>query len=721
MIDTVAGPYCPKIIVDNVIPVHKAHGLEVATCNVAVPRPMPCIVILIHGVNDTGEAYQNQESGIIEGLRKRLDRDDLYPHEWKDFLAMHNEDAQKKIKAPGRSPVIPFYWGYKPVTHQDWKADQQRYREEVNTLRKEAKLPYDAYQEDDPVKMAALGNDGKNSVKFQNDCFKNALDPHYAKNGGTFANATTSIPDMLGPGANGVVVAATGFAPLHFNGGNFTHPVYANPHRIYQFFAAQRLADLIIQIRNNPYTAKDVINIVAHSQGTIITMLANMLVKQSGAEPANCVIMNHSPYSLESRLSENLQDGRHQTDEARQQTFKNFCNLMATQYKGGEHTGDEIKQIEDSGALEAADKNHWHSDARYRRNNNGKVYNYFCTDDGTVSLQNVKGIGWRGIPQEFASGLPNLFQRGFYQHGEVGNKPEGSIFTPAIKRSGDYETPAGMNAAYYYHDVVVNGEALPEPFIFNLQGQDNHPDNDPTTCDIPYHDNVDPDSPDQVISYSAKANALSRTATAHYALDKYDWPELPPGSVLNTRQLAIESINRERRVIKGVITGTPEFKGIQITWLKSRQELDNEWKHTDPVGYSQHSSIVMSRFAPAHAMAFDLAIGQCTAFDLNEGEFWESLLHRADWRDPLNGFADAREYYKTGKLEQRTTKRYMNKPDDILPTGEYGVVNDYGPRERPYVRNRVEIEMGLFPYGSRSMVPVDQWDMPPVLTDSELK
>jgi hypothetical protein len=61
---------------------------------------------------------------------------------------------------------------------------------------------------------------------------------------------------------------------------------------------------LIIQIRDEPVTENDVINVVAHSQGTIITMLANMLVKQAGYSPANCVILNNSPYSLESRLME---------------------------------------------------------------------------------------------------------------------------------------------------------------------------------------------------------------------------------------------------------------------------------------------------------------------------------------------------------------------------------------------------------------------------------
>jgi hypothetical protein len=47
-----------------------------------------------------------------------------------------HDDAQRrgteKIAAPGRSPVIPFYWGYKPVTYDDWVADQQNYRKEVD-------------------------------------------------------------------------------------------------------------------------------------------------------------------------------------------------------------------------------------------------------------------------------------------------------------------------------------------------------------------------------------------------------------------------------------------------------------------------------------------------------------------------------------------------------------------------------------------------------------
>ncbi|WP_310608897.1 T6SS effector phospholipase Tle3 domain-containing protein [Buttiauxella brennerae] len=713
MTDNKQSPYASRVVAKNEIGVHASLGEAAQTCKVGVPRPMPCIVILVHGVNDVGEAYQNQETGIIQGLKKRLDRTDLYAHEWKDFIAMPGEDAQKKICSPGRSPVIPFYWGYKPVTRADYVADQQRYREEVRKLGDAAHLPYDAYQENDPQKMAAQGNDGQNSVKYQNDNLKNVLDVNYAKNGGTFANATTNIPDMLGPGSGGPLMGAIGFATLHMNGGDFTHPIYENPHRIYQFFAAQRLADLILQIRREPVTEKDVINVVAHSQGTIITMLANMLVKQEGSEPANCVIMNHSPYSLESRLGENTLDGHHQTDEARQKTFKNFCKLMATQYKGAQHTESEIKAIEDLIALPSPAKNQWHSDPRYSRNNNGRVYNYFCPVDGTVSLANIQGIGWRGVPQNIAKDIPNLYQRVFYQHGEVGNAPDSQPFVLPPFGKGDFDPRGISNASYTFHDVMVNAEELPEPFKFKLQGQDNHPDDDPKTADVPYKSHVDPDSPDHAISYSAKAGIISRTITKTYSVSSrssYSWT---PGHVLTKEELLMQSYERDVTVIKGVVTGSKEFRNLQITWLKSREELEKEWQKTDPVGYSQHSSIVMSEFAPSHAMAFDLAIGQCKAFDYQQGKFWEALLHRADWRDPLNPNPAAKKYYQAGQLPPDDTKFYMNNPDSVLPKGEFGVSNLF--------YNSTKVKPAHYPEIHDEEVVNLQWDMPKPLNDYQLK
>lgn len=716
MTDKKTSPYAPRIASRNNVSVPEGLGKAAQTCNVAVPRPMPCIVILVHGVNDVGEAYQNQETGIIAGLSKRLNRTDLYAHEWKDFMMMHNEEAQKKIAAPGRSPVIPFYWGYKPVTYDDWVADQQNYRKEVDAqkLGDKAHIPYDAYQQNDKEKMKAVGNDGDNKVKFQNDNWNNALDMNFAKGGGTFANATTSIPDMLGPGAGGAAVAAAGFSTLYLNGGDYTHPIFPNPHRIYQFFAAQRLADLIIQIRDEPVTENDVINVVAHSQGTIITMLANMLVKQAGYNPANCVILNNSPYSLESRLMENAQSGHHQTSAARQQTFKNFCAVMAEQYKGGELSGDDIEALEGSCTLRRPEENPLRKDNKYRRNNNGKVYNYFCPNDGTVSLKNVQGFGWRGIPGELASAIPNLRQRVFCQHVWVGKAPDEKPFEMPPSYKGDFKYSVATNASYTASDVIINGEELPETFMFRLQGQDNHPDNDEKTCDAPYKANIDPDSPDAYISYSAKAYAISRTASATYPLDDYQRRSWFPGHVLTESELQTESNKRNVTVIHGMVSGSKDFPALTLTWLKSRDELEKEWQKSDPVSYSQHSSVVMSEFAPSHAMAFDLAIGQCKAFNYKAGEFWEALLHRADWRDVHNGNVDAKEYYRTGRLPLEGTKNYMNKPDEVIPSlKECGVVNQF--------MNATKVIPSRDLATGNKEVPNTQWDRPDTLTDRQMK
>ncbi|MDK9363313.1 MULTISPECIES: T6SS effector phospholipase Tle3 domain-containing protein [Lelliottia] len=701
MTDTKTKPYAPRVVSEGDIPVHKSLGETAQTCSVGVPRPMPGIVILVHGVNDVGEAYQNQEKGILQGLGKRLNRQDFYPHEWKDY----------RVTDPGRSPIIPFFWGYKPVTHDDYRADQKRYREEVEKMKDAAHLPFDTYQEDNADKKADLGNDGFSTLKYQNDNFGNALEANFAKGGGTFANATTNIPDMLGPGAGGAALGAAGFLSLHANGGDFTHPIFNNPHRIYQFFAAQRLADLIIQIRQPLETKDDVINIVAHSQGTIITMLANMLVVKAGLKPVNCTILNHSPYSLESRSAENIQPGHHQTDKARQDTFKNFCSLMAAQYKGGVLDEAALKEMEGACTLRKPSDNPLRKDAKFCRDNNGKVYNYFCPNDGVVSLTNVQGFGWRGIPKTIAAGISNLYQRVFYQHGEVGLAPTGTEFTlpPRMTGDADYSSLANTNYPTSASGVIVNGEELPETFIFELQGQNNHPDNDPKTSDKPYTANIDPDSPDAYISYSAKAHTIKLTQSATYAVNSYQRISWRPGHVLTPEELKIESIDRKVTVIRGVVTGSNAFPNVTLTWLRSREELEKEWRKADPVGYSQHSSIVASEFAPSHAMAYDLAIGQCRSFDFKAGKFWEDLLHRADWRDPLNKNPDAKEYYRSGKLPLDETKRYMNKPDEVLPenvVNQYNHATEFKPSRDLSVGNQAITNL--------------QWDMPKAKSDAAL-
>lgn len=204
---------------------------------------------------------------------------------------------------------------------------------------------------------------------------------------------------------------------------------------------------------------------------------------------------------------------------------------------------------------------------------------------------------------------------------------------------------------------------------FQTSGEDNHPDNDPKTSDKPYTYYVDPDSPDAYISYSAKASAIKRTVTTTFAVNRYQNIGWQPGHVLSASELKEESFERKHEVIYGEVSGSRDFQLVTLTRKKTPEELQAEWQKIDPVGYSQHSSIVMSEFVPSHAMAFDLAIGQCKSFDYQAGKFWEGLLHRADWRDPQNGYPAAKEYYRTGMLDEQRTKWFMNKPDEVLPKG----------------------------------------------------
>jgi len=659
-----------------------------------VNSPLPCIVILVHGVNDIGEAYETQEKGIIAGLNARLARDDMYPHQWSEIEGLTDlKGAPKCVTASGRSPVIPFYWGYRPVDHETYNEDQRRYRDEVARLGLETVLPYDAFQEDDPKRLKKLNSEGRG---FCNDNYGNVLNLAAAKNGGTFANATTCIPDMLGPGANGGATWMAGIYSRKLNGGDFTHPIYGNPHRIYQFFAAQRLADLILAIRRNPNTTYDTINIVAHSQGTIITMLANMLVSQQ--EPdyvvADNTILCHSPYSLEPRSMENMLPGNQQTAHGRQETLRNFCRLMATNPKydaTGRYNPDFVKAMYADATLWR--KHRWDSDPRFSRNNFGRVYNYFCPDDGTVSLSNVQGMGWRGIPDSFARGIPNLYQRAFCQHHSTGFTPTGAPFEKPAFRPGDFKYDGWpTNAAYPMKSgVTENAEALPEVIELTLMGQGN-------SGEMKYKTGVGGE--DRYIDYSAREHENAWQVAEFRPAIRFAYPHRT-GQVLSETELA--EINRHygTAFVAGRVVGSATQR-YQLKRRKTDDEINEMEKYGDPVKFSQHSSIVMDSKVQEKAVAYDLAIGNCMAFE--DPSFWLSLRKRADWRHEFNPDAKTKKYYKTGILAEEETKQFMNKPDKALPTGEFGVVNDYGPRTR--------VEPARHPEVHNKEVPVHQWNMP---------
>ncbi len=348
---------------------------------VEMPREQPCNIILVHGVNDVGTGYSEVETGLCAGLADRL----LRRFRPATYRLPGAEDKKKTWEDPDDvffkrktgsdtdSPVIPFYWGYREV---------------------------------DTAARAIHGQ--------KTDRFGNRLDKDLSKGGGPFGNATSTLPDMWNRGV---------YAPLD-PAGDPLRPIRTGPGRMYMVLAARRLAALIAMIRK--YEPKDTVNIVAHSQGCLLSLLAQAFLMEMGQRTADTLILTHPPYSLEEEMGPlmkgmtyfgggedaamrdhyDLIDGR-QTVEARLQTLVNIVAGVAKS-KGTEPVFEKISESDCGGMVEGRWK------PGDDRDNRGKVYLYFCPEDMTVALDNIQGIGWQGVPDYISKpGLPKRVASGY--------------------------------------------------------------------------------------------------------------------------------------------------------------------------------------------------------------------------------------------------------------------------------------------------------------------
>ncbi|MFW9080591.1 T6SS effector phospholipase Tle3 domain-containing protein [Pseudomonas sp. P2757] len=401
------------------------------------PPPKPCVTILVHGVNDLAGCYARIEQGLCEGLNERLDMPRTFPNGANnpgyllpasyttpadDDGEAKNPDAvyfRRKAGASSngcqpRSVVVPFYWGFR--------------EEEAFIQKTEAHGQW-------------LDRDG------------NRLDKAGTKEGGQFANATTNLPDMWGNGFNGMLL---GFISLNKIGGTMTHPLFSAAGRRYMVLAAMRLAMLIKIIhKRHP---NDTINVVGHSQGTVLTLLAHAFLKEDGAKPADGVVMFNSPYSLFQPNMDKVQKlGGQQTTGARIATLNGILQFIA----GSPNpvpalSGVALKNKQGYGAIGGPG---WTGTAACQttirgekitfneRDNRGCTFLYFTPQDQTVGLKNVQGIGWQGIGEE-VDGQParKLLPQRFHQR----------VFT-VRKRNGEKE-PVGKHVPPYVYLLRQDSE-----------------------------------------------------------------------------------------------------------------------------------------------------------------------------------------------------------------------------------------------------------------------
>ncbi|WP_210712073.1 DUF3274 domain-containing protein [Pseudomonas sp. MWU349] len=402
------------------------------------PPPKPCVTIVVHGVNDLAGCYERIERGLCQGLNERLDMSPTLPNgvsnpgwlrpasyslpEDDDGKASNPDAVYYRRKfgvsahgADSRSVVIPFYWGF---------------REEEQHIIKDA--PHGEWM----------------------DRNRNRLDKAGTKEGGQFANATTNLPDMWGKGFNGYPF---GIVPLNLIGGTRTHPLFAAAGRRYMVLAAMRLAMLIKIIRKR--YPNDTVNVVGHSQGTLLGLLAHAFLKDQDERPADGFIMLNSPYSLFQPNTEKTQKWlEQQTTPARIATLKGILQFIAQRPNPAPALSSvALKNCQGYGAIggpgwSGGPASHTTIDGQRvsfnERDNRGCSYLYFTPQDQTVGLGNVQGIGWQGVG-DTVDGLPARTQLPLSFHQR--------IFT--LRKRNNEKEAIGKQVPPYIYPLLLEGEA----------------------------------------------------------------------------------------------------------------------------------------------------------------------------------------------------------------------------------------------------------------------
>ncbi len=181
--------------------------------------------------------------------------------------------------------------------------------------------------------------------------------------------------------------------------------------RLYMLLAAKRLAMLIKIIRNNESYKNVAINLVCHSQGSMIALTAHaLLAAEGGKYSADTLILQDPPYSFEETNAE-FYDGmtgdKQQTTQSRIKTLSNILHYI-NEKKSATPALSDLEFPKKTGNAVAGPS--WKPDAGAKqwvngkphtfseRDNRGKVYLYFCPHDATVALMSVQGMGWNGVP-----------------------------------------------------------------------------------------------------------------------------------------------------------------------------------------------------------------------------------------------------------------------------------------------------------------------------------
>ncbi|QXW44107.1 T6SS effector phospholipase Tle3 domain-containing protein [Pseudomonas amygdali] len=609
------------------------------TCKMEVPGDLPGVVIFLHGVNDPGASYSMVESGLCQGVNERLDRPDLVAGRY----GAEYDVAKKKLRAKQplgdrdkqllddpdthlyrrdaedpktRSLLIPFYWGYRA----------------------------------DPSEISRDKNNNPTKLRDQyQDIQGNRLDRHFGKAGGYFVNATNNLLEMYDKGlplTMRLKIARLTLPNTHFMGDN--------PHRRYYVLAAHRLAMMVKEIRR--VSPDETITIMAHSQGTLITLLAQALLVDGGHRCADTIIMVDTPYCLFPEVTPKDQDTLTtltrivaQVTQAphTQPPLSDLCNPAT--YCG--RSGPQWSPIQ--GTRLDSDRN---MTVFPERDNRGKVYLYFCPDDTTVALDDVRGIGTFGVwdthgKDSDRNPMAELKAVRFYQRMWTKRHRDGSPVM--VGKPPGYDLLRAKNESRYAgdswfagllskgpteegHRILINAEQLYPPHAPYMFGGEEIKGK-PTESGL--------DRPDDANKASAVGNPRAKL--------RWHFVRNHTGSIDLERELAEWNMGKapgqQTRIIrKRRLTGdgapkpSDTYEILREDTPDEIREFMDESNSTEVLDFnSYHSGLLRSPENHQWVTAMDIAIGQAKCLD--DPAMRDVLVAIADWKITEEQFTNIME------------------------------------------------------------------------------
>ncbi|KTB94188.1 hypothetical protein AO073_11605 [Pseudomonas syringae ICMP 11293] len=602
------------------------------TSKMEVPADLPGVVIFLHGVNDPGASYESVETGLCQGVNERLDRPDLVPGRY----GAEYDIAKKKLRAKQqledqdkqllddpdthlyrrdtddpktRSLLIPFYWGYRA----------------------------------DPSEISRDKNNAPTKLRDQyQDIQGNRLDRHFGKAGGYFVNATNNLLEMYDKGlplTMRLKIARKTLPNTHFLGDN--------PHRRYYVLAAHRLAMMVKEIRR--VSPDETITIMAHSQGTLITLLAQALLVDGGHRCADTIIMVDTPYCLFPEVTPKDQDTlttltrivAQVTQAPRTQPpLSDLCNPATYCGRSGPQWSPTQGTRKDKGKV-------GNLTVFPERDNRGKVYLYFCPDDTTVALDDVRGIGTFGVwdihgKDSTRNPMAELKAVRFYQR--MWTKRYRDDSPVMVGKPPGYDLLRAKNESRYAgdswfagllskgpteegHRILINAEQLYPPHapaMFGGEEENYKGDQNKSGRDRPDDAN--------------KANAVGNPR----AKLRWHFVRNHTGSIDLERELAQWNMGKApgqqtRIIIKRRLTGdgaprpSDTYEILREDTPDEIREFMDESNSTEVLDFnSYHSGLLRSPENHQWVTAMDIAIGQAKCLD--DPAMRDVLVAIADWK-----------------------------------------------------------------------------------------